>query len=127
MGRIAPRNAFNSKWYTRIDLHLEQELPTFLGKSKLSLFADVENFTNLLNRKWGQVTEIPFNYTIAPVTVTCLTVPVATGVAPTAAQTAANSGQACQQYRYSKYVAPKEQLYPNPSLYMIRVGARFKF
>ena len=37
-GKIAPRNAFNSKWFTKIDLHVEQEIPTFVGKSKFSDF-----------------------------------------------------------------------------------------
>ena len=126
-GKVAPRNAFHSKWVTRIDLHLEQELPTFLGKSKLSFFADIENFTNFLNKKWGQVTEIPFNYNNSPIRVACLTAPVATGTSPTAAQTSQNATQACQQYRYSQFVQPSQQLYSNQSLYMIRIGARFTF
>eukprot|EP01037_Dinobryon_pediforme_P029970 gene29970-33842_t len=37
-GKIAPRNAFNSKWFSKIDLHLEQEIPTFVGKSRISVF-----------------------------------------------------------------------------------------
>ena len=126
-GKIAPRNAFHSKWVTRVDLHLEQELPTFVGKSKISVFADIENFTNFLNRKWGQVTEIPFNYNVAPIRVACLTAPVATGTAPTAAQTSQNATQTCAQYRYSQFTQPVQQLYSNQSLYMIRVGARFTF
>nr|WP_298196809.1 TonB-dependent receptor [Novosphingobium sp.] len=134
-GTIAPRNAFNSKWVTRIDLHLEQELPTGFGKSRFTVFADVENFTNLLNKNWGQIREYPFAYTIAPVTVTCLTTPVATGTAATGAAVTANAGQACAQYRYDanqkdangNFVAPTDQIYPRQSLYTIRIGARISF
>ena len=134
-GKVAPRNAFNSKWFTRFDLHLAQEVPTFVGRSRFTLFADVENVTNLINKKWGQIREYVFPYTIAPVTVSCLTAPVATGTAPAGAQTAANSSQTCVQYRYSpnsadaagNFIAPTDTVYPRQSLYTIRIGARFTF
>ena len=137
-GKIAPRNAFNSKWFTRIDLHLSQEIPTFVGDSRVTLFADVENFTNFLNKKWGQIREYPFAYTIAPVIAQCLTGPVATGTTPTAAQLTANSTQACTQYRYTpnqtavvngttQFTDPTDTIYSRQSLYTIRVGARFSF
>ena len=136
-GKIAPRNAFNSKWFTRIDLHLSQEIPTFVGKSRIQLFADVENFTNFLNKKWGQIREYPFAYTIAPVIAQCLAAPVATGTATTGA-TSANAGAACVQYRYSpnqtasvngvtQFTDPSDTIYARQSLYTIRVGARFSF
>lgn len=132
-GKIAPRNAFNSRWFTRIDLHLSQELPTGLGNSRVTLFADVENFTNMLNKNWGQIREYSFPYTVSPVQVTCLTAPVATGTAPGTA-TAANASQACVQYRYTAnqtaggaFTAPTDTIYARQSLYSIRVGVRFSF
>jgi hypothetical protein len=137
-GKIAPRNGFHSKWVTRVDLHFAQELPTFVGNSRFTLFADVENFTNLLNKKWGQIREYPFPYGISPVTVSCLTTPVPTGTAPAAGQTAANAGQACAQYRYaanqtrtvngvSQFTPPTDTVYSKLSLYTIRIGARISF
>ena len=98
---------------------------------------DIENFTNLLNKNWGQIREFTFPYAIAPVTVTCLTTPVATGTAPGAA-TAANAGQACVQYRYAanqtevvngvtQFATPTDQIYPKQSLYTIRIGLRVSF
>ena len=132
-GKVAPRNGFNSKWFTKIDLHLSQEIPTGLGDSKVTLFADIENFTNLLNKKWGQIREYGFPYTVSPVTVTCLTAPVATGTAPGAA-TGGNAGAPCVQYRYTPtstsggvFAAPTDTIYPKQSLYQIRVGVRFSF
>jgi len=59
-GGVAPRNAFNSKWFTRLDLHVSQEIPTGLGQSRITLFGDIENFTNLLNKKWGRINEVGF-------------------------------------------------------------------
>jgi hypothetical protein len=134
-GRIAPRNGFTSSWLTKMDLHIEQELPGFLSQNaKFTVFADVENFTNLLNKNWGQIREFSFPYTATLVTVSCLTAPVANG-ASTTGLVAANAGQACAQYRYDanvkdssgNFVAPTDTIYPRQSLYTIRIGARFKF
>ena len=142
-GTIAPRNVFSSKWITRFDLHVSQEIPTGLGKSRITLFGDIENFTNFLNKNWGQIREVPFPYALTPVTVQCLVTPVATGTAATTAQVAANAGQACAQYRYAanqtetvtnaagatvtQFTAPLDTIYPKQSLYTIRIGARFTF
>ena len=129
-GKVAPRNAFNSKWFTRFDLHIAQEIPTFVGKSRITLFADIENFTNLINKNWGQQREYVFPYNSAVVRVQCLTT---AGNADGAGTVATNAGQACAQYRYSPagggttFTKPTDQLYANQSLYSIRVGAKFSF
>jgi hypothetical protein len=129
-GKVAPRNAFHSKWFTRLDLHVAQEIPTFVGDSRVTIFADIENFTNFLNRKWGQQREYAFPYNTAVVRVQCLTAPAATGAA---GAPAANVSQGCAQYRYSpigggaSFSAPVDQVYVNQSLFSIRVGARFSF
>lgn len=130
-GGIAPRNAFRSKWFTRIDLHASQEIPVpFTEKSKITLFADIENFTNLLNKKWGQQREYVFPYNAAVVQVQCLTAAAPTGTAGVAA---ANVSQPCAQYRYSPvnnaagFTDPTDLVYVNQSLYSIRLGVRFSF
>ncbi|WP_420141677.1 TonB-dependent receptor [Sphingomonas sp.] len=119
-GKIAPRNAFNSRWFTRIDLHAAQELPVpGWGRARVTLFADIENFTNMLNKKWGQIREYQFPYTAVAARVTCLT---ATGAAVT------NTSQACAQYRYSlPQATPTDTIYPRQSLFAVRLGARFSF
>lgn len=132
-GKIAPRNGFNSKWFTRFDLHLAQEVPLpGWAKSRFQLFGDIENVTNLINKKWGQIREYAFPYTVSPVQVTCLTTAVANAGTATAA---ANAGQACVQYRYTpnqtdaagNFVAPTDTIYARQSLYSVRVGIRFSF
>ena len=115
-GKVAPRNAFNSKWFTKIDLHVEQEIPTFIGHSRISVFADMENFLNLLNHNWGQTLRASFPYTKSVVQVACKAV----------------GGNSCGQYVYSNATTTAnlaDQLitFPSTSLYTIRVGARFTF
>ena len=119
-GKIAPRNAFNAAWFTRFDLHFGQEIPTFVGNSRVELFADIENVTNLLNKNWGQIREYEFPYTIPAVRVSCLQTP--------GGATTADTTQPCAQYRYSAPAAsPTDTIYSRQSLYSIRVGARFTF
>ena len=126
-GKIAPRNAFNSKWFTRFDLHVAQEIPTGLAGSRLQVFADIENITNLIDKDWGQIREYNFPYTIPAVRVQCLASPTPTGVAATGVLTN-TSTQPCAQYRYlSPNNAPTDTIYARQSLYAIRVGARFSF
>ncbi|UAJ09229.1 TonB-dependent receptor [Glacieibacterium megasporae] len=123
-GQVAPKNIARSRANTRIDLHVEQEIPTFVGKSRITLFGDIENMPNLLNHNWGGVTQVAFPQTATAVNVQCLAVATATGTAAVA-NTASN--QVCTQYRYSAVQNPAEVTTTAVSLYLIRVGARFKF
>jgi hypothetical protein len=115
-GMIAPRNAFNSKWFTKIDLHLEQEIPTFVGKSRISVFADIENLPNLLNHNWGEQLRNFFPYTDVVTKVACSPV----------------GNNPCGQYKYSapssdSFLADQLITVNGSSLYSIRVGARLTF
>ena len=116
-GMIAPRNAFNDPWFTKIDLHLEQQIPTFVGHSRISVYADVENLLNLVNHNWGETLRTTFSYTKQMATVTC----------------AAVGTNSCDHYVYSAVSSPA-QLASAPvnfnlgsSLYTIRIGARITF
>ncbi len=123
-GGIAAKNIARNRAVTRIDLHLEQEIPLFVGKSRVSVFADINNLPNLLNSNWGGLREIG---SAAVVSVQCLSAPVATGTAPGAGVVNTNSSQTCAQYRYSTFVDPNRNLAPNfnASTYLIRLGVRF--
>lgn len=52
-GSILPRNAFQDPFFNDLDIRFEQELPTFLNRflpdARALVFADVENFLNLIN------------------------------------------------------------------------------
>lgn len=118
-GRIVPKNSQDSPDFFKVDLHFSQEIPGFFGDSKFELFADLENFLNLLDSDWGSLRQVGFPYTASIVDVNCLqTAGGATTTSPT---------QACAQYRYSAVTAPNETLSSRQSLYQFRVGARFKF
>jgi hypothetical protein len=140
-GTIAPKNIARNRAFTRIDLHLEQEIPTFIGDSRISLFADIENLPNLLNKNWGGLRQFGFPQTSAVVQVACLSATAAnplppTGTAPgaanpaggTFANVATSPTQACTQYRYSGFRVPSTGTPSvSNSLYLIRIGARFTF
>lgn len=120
-GRVAPRNRFNSKWFTKIDLHAEQEVPALFG-SKITLFGDIENVTNLIKSSWGQQLRSLFPYNKVVTRVSCQATP-ASGTTP---------ANPCGQYLYSQPSNDfdlSDELVTNngSSLYTIRVGARFSF
>ncbi len=126
-GRIVPKNTQFNRPFTRIDLHVEQEIPTFIGKSRFTLFGDIENLPNLLNHNWGGLRQLGFPYTGSVVNVTCLAFATPTGASATGV-VANNTSQPCAQYRYSSYRLPNTAAVNlSNSLYLIRVGARFKF
>jgi hypothetical protein len=126
-GRIAAKNTGRNRAFTRIDLHLEQELPTFIGGSRVSVFGDIENLPNLLNSDWGGLRQLSFPQYAAVVQVTCLATATPTGVSG-AGVTTNLATQPCAQYRYSSFRTPNtSQASVSNSLYLIRIGARFSF
>lgn len=64
-GQIAPRNAFHSPWFNKIDLRLAQDLPNPLSGQRARFALDIENVGNLLNSDWGRSRAVPFPF-IAP-------------------------------------------------------------
>ena len=125
-GMIAPKNIARNRAFTRIDLHLEQEIPTFVGHSRISVFADINNLTNLINKDWGGLRQLGFPYTASLVNVQCAN---AAGAALTGAiGTPTNPAGGCAKYIYSGYRDPNtSSVNVTPSLYTIRIGARFRF
>ena len=126
-GRIVPKNTNTSPDFFKVDLHVEQELPLFVGKAKLKLFADVDNLLNMIDSDWGALRQVGFPQAATAVNVQCLSAPVATGTAPGAGVVNTASSQTCAQYRYSAVATPNINLVGRPSLYQIRIGARVKF
>jgi len=124
-GQIAGKNIARGHASNRLDLHVAQQVPTFVGKSRITLYGDVENVLNLINPRWGVLTTQ--GSALAVVRVSCLSQPVATGTAAAPAITNQPT-QACAQYRYSQYIEPNEQnISLGGSLYTIRLGVRVSF
>ena len=126
-GRIIPKNTQRSPDFFRIDLHVEQEIPTFVGTSRIKLFADVENVLNLIDSDWGALRQVGFPQTAQIASVQCLTTATATGTAPAAGVVNTSPAAACAQYRYSGVRAPIFGTVTRQSLYGIRVGVKFEF
>lgn len=63
LGRVARRNGAFAPWVGRVDLRLARSLPTVAGgaarRQRVELTADVFNFGNLLNRRWGAQALLP--------------------------------------------------------------------
>lgn len=127
-GQIAPKNIARNKPFTQIDLHVEQEIPTFVGRSRITLFGDINNLPNLLNKDWGGLSQLGFPYAAGLVQVNCV---LANGnVVPTgtAVGTAANPATGCVKYQYSSFSSPNtNSVNFTGSLYAIRLGVRFTF
>ena len=68
-GQIAPRNEFNSDWWTYYNLRIEQEFPAFRETHKLAGWITINNLCNLLNNEWCVLQEAgyPRNQTFVDV------------------------------------------------------------
>lgn len=116
-GKIAERGIARNPDYYTVNLHLSQQIPTFVGTSRLTVFGDVENFLNLLDQKFA-FRELGGRVQSASVVdVACLNSTGAT----------ATLGQPCTSYRYSNFNAPVLETYQRQSVWAVRVGARLEF
>ena len=59
-GGFVDRNETNADWSYRLDLRIDQELPTFVDGVKGKAFVKIFNLTNLLNDDWGQTYDAQF-------------------------------------------------------------------
>ena len=59
-GGIAPRNAFQSEWFSQWDLRISQEIPGVFDGHKGSVFVIIDNLGNLLNDEWGVIKQAGF-------------------------------------------------------------------
>ena len=107
-GGIAPRNEFNSKWWTKVDLRVEQELPGFMDGHKASAFFVIENLGNMLNDDWGVLYEARF--------------PRAINIADVEINDAG-------QYQFNNFrdVSNVQSRQGEPSLWSVRIGVEYKF
>lgn len=59
-GGLVGRNNNYAPWVNNFDVRLSQEIPGFMKGHKASFTLDILNFGNLLNKKWGRISEISF-------------------------------------------------------------------
>lgn len=105
-GQIAPRNVFNSGWWTHFDLRFEQEFPGFGKDHRFSGFFVIRNLCNLLNDNWCVLKEVGFPRRQSIVEMEIVD----------------------DQYLYNAFISPVgETRVASASLYEIRVGLRYEF
>ena len=61
MGSVVPRNSETSPWTETFDLKITQVIPIYRSV-QTELYANILNVGNMLNHKWGLVSEVPFSY-----------------------------------------------------------------
>jgi len=65
-GDVIEKNSTRSSSVSQMDIRVAQDFE-FGGRFRGQLFFDIENFTNLLKSSWGQIEQVPFNWTARPV------------------------------------------------------------
>jgi len=107
-GGIAPRNEFNSDWWTWYDLRIEQEFPGFMDGHKFAGYIVIKNLCNLLNDEWCVLREAGFPRNQAIVNMKL-----------------SDDGS---QYIYEEFLDPPGQgRVSDPSLWEILVGVTYRF
>jgi hypothetical protein len=110
-GTILKKNSQRCANWFKVDLHVDQEVPLPLVPARVTVFADMENVLNFIDKDWGALQQVNFPYLASVVTVSCV----------------ASGTNACAQYRYSNFSSPTITNQVRASLWALRIGAKLKF
>lgn len=106
-GSIAPRNVFDSDWWTKFDLRVSQDIPGFRENHRAKAYFVIENLGNLLNDDWGVLREAGFPRKQAIVDAEI---------------------DSPGTYLYESFFEPSGQSrVTNPSLWAMRLGVKYSF
>jgi Carboxypeptidase regulatory-like domain len=111
-GAVIKKNSERSPSFFKVDLHVDQEIPTFIGKSRIKLFADMENVLNFIDKDWGSLRQVAFPQLAPVVNVACATALV---------------NNSCGRYLFSNFQNPQIINQTRISLWSLRVGAKVEF
>jgi hypothetical protein len=115
-GQVAPRNAFWGAWQHTLNLSLTQSVPVWHDVD-VKVFATMFNFANLLDKKWGIVSNYgQYNFPFGEQTV------AGTGYNP-----AGNGGAGQYLYTFNPGTLGAPQLYSDLSRWYLQVGVRLEF
>ncbi|MCG8441766.1 MAG: TonB-dependent receptor [Caulobacterales bacterium] len=107
-GGFAERNAFESDWWVKFDLKLEQEFPGVRPGHRSAAFVIIDNVGNLINDEWGVLNEASF--------------PRLTGVVD------AGLSEDKSQFVFNEFIdTPSQSVVGDSSLWSIRLGVRYQF
>jgi outer membrane receptor protein involved in Fe transport len=85
-GHILPRNSCRLPWSNNFDVTIRQNIPLMRSSQRVAIQLDIFNFSNLLNKDWGQQRLSPYNTVnsnIALLTHTAWSTTVPTTAVPT--------------------------------------------
>lgn len=111
-GAVIKKNSERSPSFFKVDLHVDQEFPTFVGNGKIKLFADMENVLNFIDKDWGSLRQVAFPQLAPVVNVACATALV---------------NNSCSRYLYSNFQNPQIINQTRISLWSLRIGAKVEF
>ena len=126
-GRIMDRNTCRNPWVNEVDLTVAQSLGKFGGArfQNLQLRFDVINFTNLLNKNWGEQAFSDQNNTCGQIcSATVVLTQVGNAVTIPSGQTSAPTGQGIYTFNpaYKTYSAQNAS-----SNYRMQLSVRYSF
>ena len=107
-GGIAPRNEFESRWYTSVDLRIQQQIPVpgWRDTDRVIAYLDIENVGNLINDDWGYLEQVRYEYF----------------------QPVANVDVQNGQYVYNGFPERSEERITNAaSIWQVQVGVKYVF
>ncbi|PWE16393.1 cell envelope biogenesis protein OmpA [Marinicauda salina] len=108
-GGYVDRNDFNSGWWTKADLRIEQELPGLRPSDRSAAFIVIDNVTNLINDEWGVMREASFPRLVDVVDASLI-----------------NGGSQIlfEDFNANRIAEPRVG---SPSLWSVRIGLRYEF
>lgn len=105
-GQVAPRNGFNSDWWSRVDVKITQELPVFAEGHKAKFYVSMNNVGNFIDPHWGVRKQVgfPYNNTVVDATVV--------------------NGK----YQFNKFLTPREnEALDSSSTWSVLLGVEYNF
>lgn len=117
-GRVVPRNALRSDWWTKFDLRVSQEIPGFSDNHRANLYFTIENLGNLINDDWGVLYERGFPRA-APVVEASLPDFVLDGTS--------DNDFSSAQYTFLNYRPQTQSRSTRASLWSMRFGFQYNF
>ncbi len=110
-GQIQARNAENSRWWSRADLKITQEIPGFSPEHRGQFFINIFNVGNLLNDEWGVLQQVNFEFNN-----------------PVVEAEVVDNGDGTTSYLYTNFNEPaSESINSEASYWSVRAGVQYTF
>ncbi|MFC3068240.1 TonB-dependent receptor [Phenylobacterium soli] len=127
-GQLLEKYSKDNAPVARLDLSVSQELPSPIQGHKFRVQADVRNVLNLLNNKWGRVSEWVDNSGTGAIQLARAVCTDAAGNATTTTSSTLSTNPVCAGYRYSNVpTSVTKQVNSLLSLWYAQISFRYEF